>query len=190
MPKKLTKIELGGVSFSTGHYGKLEGIDLKTTFIVSISNGNLRKGLEKNYGLIEGDRYFCFLNMVLGYKLGPSWEIYSTYRDSLKLQRIREGIVWPEERREIEKNYHRSFVDEILGKIDLKKLILEISKEALKQGKSSVVFLCHEKPHEFCHRFILAKYLNMFILQQEVQEIFVGRRHDFHKGRVRRIKKY
>ena len=172
--KKLTKKELKGVEFFTSHYGNLGKIDLKTTLVVSISGGKMLKELKKTYGKEKGEEYFYLLDMMLGSELGPSWKIYSTYKNSTK------------PKKEKEEEYYRSFIYEVLAKVDLKKLILDISETAFKQGKDKVVFLCYEKPNEFCHRFILAEDLDIFVLQQKVNELLVGdKRQVCFRGRLK-----
>ena len=172
--EKITEGQVGGVKFFTSYYGNLEKMNLKTTLTVSISSGSILEELKKVYGPVEGEKYFYLLDILLGYKLGPSWEIYSTYKNSTK------------PKREKEYEYYGSFINNVWGKVNLRKLILNISEIAFRQGKNKVVFLCYEEPHEFCHRFIVAEILNESVLQQKIKELFVGdEAQTFFGGRLK-----
>lgn len=55
-----------------------------------------------------------------------------------------------------EDRYTHRYLSEVLDKLDPNKVIADINM--LAQG-SDVALCCYEKPNEFCHRHILAKWL-------------------------------
>ena len=57
--------------------------------------------------------------------------------------------------------YTRRYKEEILGKLDPKKVYdEEIAHYAKIRGKDKVVLLCYENADKFCHRHIVADWLN------------------------------
>lgn len=55
-----------------------------------------------------------------------------------------------------EDRYTHRYLSEVLGKLDAQKVLSEI--KALGNGED-VALCCYEKPGEFCHRHIVAKWL-------------------------------
>lgn len=55
-----------------------------------------------------------------------------------------------------EERYTHRYINEVLGKLDANKLIEQIS--SISRG-SDVALCCYEKPTDFCHRHIVAKWI-------------------------------
>jgi hypothetical protein len=56
-----------------------------------------------------------------------------------------------------EEDYIKEFQEEVLNKIDINDILREYS---LKYGAMSrIVFLCYEKPEDFCHRQLVAEHI-------------------------------
>ena len=75
-------------------------------------------------------------------KLAPSWSIWKEWHDS----------------NEPDKNEHyvSRFVPEILGELDVKQVADDLKKMA---DSKTPCLICYEKPNEFCHRHVVAKWL-------------------------------
>lgn len=55
--------------------------------------------------------------------------------------------------------YVRRFINEVLNQLDYKAVIADL--EALTNAnQENIVLLCYEKPSDFCHRHIVAEWLN------------------------------
>lgn len=55
--------------------------------------------------------------------------------------------------------YITQYNNEILSKLNAKDIVDTLSKMAKAFGKHKIVLQCWEKPGEFCHRWIVAKWL-------------------------------
>lgn len=73
-------------------------------------------------------------------RLAPSWSIYKEYKDSLDRER-----------------YVRRFTAEILSGLDRSEVMRDL--ENLSDGKD-IVLVCYEKPGDFCHRHLIAEWLD------------------------------
>ena len=78
-------------------------------------------------------------------KLAPSWSIFNEWKKSGNTER-----------------YIERFYKEILGPLDPKKVFDDLGDNA--------ILLCYEKPGIFCHRHIVADWLNM-LLGLEITEL-------------------
>jgi len=76
-------------------------------------------------------------------KLAPSWSIWKEWHDSTAPDK--------------NEQYVKRFIPERLGKLDLEKTIMEIIGMA---GSKTPCLLCYEKPGDFCHRHLVAEWLN------------------------------
>ena len=74
-------------------------------------------------------------------KLAPSWSIYSDWKFNHHDNEI----------------YTKRFNEEILGKLDPKQVISELLERT--DGKQPCL-ICYEKPMDFCHRHLVADWLN------------------------------
>ena len=61
---------------------------------------------------------------------------------------------------EDEDEYTRRYKSEVLGRLDYRSVIAEIEALAKSCGKQSAVLLCYEKPPKFCHRSLVAEWIN------------------------------
>lgn len=75
-------------------------------------------------------------------KLAPSYNILVNYKTDYD-----------------EVKYIERFNDEILSKLDASQVISELNRFAGGSDKN-IVLLCYETPLEFCHRHLVAKWLN------------------------------
>ena len=99
-------------------------------------------------------------------KLAPSWSIWNDWHlNMINSEQAKD--------REAAKKsactvYTNRFKEEILGKLDPMKVVLDIFQ--LANGKIPVL-LCYEKPGDFCHRHLVADWLNT---NNELLERFIG----------------
>lgn len=56
--------------------------------------------------------------------------------------------------------YTRQFRERVLGRLDYGSTITDIERVALMAGKRKAVLLCFEKPPKFCHRSLVAEWIN------------------------------
>ena len=61
---------------------------------------------------------------------------------------------------EDEAEYTRRFKAEVLGCLDYRHIVNEICAKATAMGRSKAILLCYEKPPKFCHRSLVAEWLN------------------------------
>ena len=95
-------------------------------------------------------------------KLAPKLVTYTPYAEKLEeLERLKENITKVKEylefRKQIEDEYIRSYYDLRLKDLDVKGL-LNILNE--KFG-NDIILLCHEPIDEFCHRRLIADYIEL-----------------------------
>lgn len=99
-------------------------------------------------------------------KLAPSWDIWKTWHDQ-----IEEGKNNQEYFKTIKKGaniaYTLRFNKQILGNLNAVEVVNDIFK--LADGKIPVL-LCYEKPGDFCHRHLVADWLNSNIHDVTVVE--------------------
>lgn len=81
----------------------------------------------------EGWNYYWYK------KLAPSWSIWKQYDTGKNIQL-----------------YTDRFYSEILGKLDPKQVYDDLQKFG-----SNLILLCYEKPSDFCHRHLVADWLNI-----------------------------
>ncbi len=99
-------------------------------------------------------------------KLAASWSIWNDYHLSMinsEQAKNREAA-----KKSACTAYTNRFKDEILGNFDAVEVVKNIFK--LADGKTPVL-LCYEKPEDFCHRHLVAEWLNA---NNDVFERFVG----------------
>ena len=92
-------------------------------------------------------------------KLAPKLVTYTPYAEKIKeLQNIKEdAFKLKEYRKQIEDEYIRSYYDIRLKDLDVKKLLNTLNE---KFG-SDIILLCHEGLDEFCHRRLIADYIEL-----------------------------
>lgn len=56
--------------------------------------------------------------------------------------------------------YIKCFNEQVLDKLNAAEVVLDFSRILLSIGKSDVCLICYEKPNEFCHRHLVADWLN------------------------------
>lgn len=91
-------------------------------------------------------------------KLAPRLNTYITYFEKYKqLQSIKNNLEYINFRKEIEDEYIKSYYETRLKEIDIEEL-LEILNN--KFG-NEIILLCHEPVDEFCHRRLVADYIEL-----------------------------
>ena len=76
-------------------------------------------------------------------KLAPSWSIWKEWHDSTAPDK--------------NEHYVSRFIPERLDKLDVQNVLNEIIELV---GSKTPCLLCYEKPDEFCHRHLVADWLN------------------------------
>ena len=61
---------------------------------------------------------------------------------------------------EDEREYTRRYRSEVLARLDVHEEIEAVKRIARAQGKRRVVLMCYEKPPRFCHRSLVAEWMN------------------------------
>ena len=94
-------------------------------------------------------------------KLAPLLMTYLLYADALKdLEKIKDSIP-PEEytkkKRKIEVTYIKSYYETRLKNLEMEDFLKTLEA---KFG-TNIIFLCHEPVNEFCHRRVLADYIEL-----------------------------
>lgn len=56
--------------------------------------------------------------------------------------------------------YIKCFNEQVLDKLNVAEVILDLSNILLSVGKTDICLICYEKPHDFCHRHLVANWLN------------------------------
>lgn len=82
-------------------------------------------------------------------KLAPSWNILSAFKHP---ELVGEEAASKE-------TYIKRFTEEILDKLDAFQVVSELEK-LTGVDDSKIVLLCYEKPTDFCHRHLVADWLN------------------------------
>ena len=95
-------------------------------------------------------------------KLAPKLITYTLYAEQLEeLKKLKEDVTKLKEyldfRRQIEDEYIRSYYDIRLKDLDVKELLYTLND---KYG-DDIIFLCHEPVDEFCHRRLIADYIEL-----------------------------
>ena len=72
---------------------------------------------------------------------------------------------WHQERNK--EVYKRHFKNQVLHKLHVYEIIEDLKK--LSKGKD-IALICYEKPGEFCHRKLVAEWLNSLYAKDRVQE--------------------
>ena len=95
-------------------------------------------------------------------KLAPRLFTYNSYAKKLeKLKKLKEDISrlreYMEYRKKIEDEYIQSYYDTRLKNLDVMELLYKLSG---KYG-NDIILLCHEPVDEFCHRRLIADYIEL-----------------------------
>lgn len=94
-------------------------------------------------------------------KLAPRLMTYLLYADALKdLEKIKDSIPLEEytkKKREIEFTYIKSYYETRLRNLEMEDFLKTLEA---KFG-TNIIFLCHEPVNEFCHRRVLADYIEL-----------------------------
>jgi uncharacterized protein YeaO (DUF488 family) len=56
--------------------------------------------------------------------------------------------------------YIKCFNEQVLDKLNAAEVILDLSSMLLSLGKTDICLVCYEKPGDFCHRHLVADWLN------------------------------
>ena len=73
-------------------------------------------------------------------RLAPKWEFFK---------------VWQENH---DNDYYiREFAEKVTGKLNAKNVVMELGRMS---GGRDIALVCYEKPGNFCHRHLVAKWLN------------------------------
>ena len=115
-------------------------------------------------------------------KLAPKLVTYTPYAEKLEeLKKLKEDVSklkeYLEFRKEIEDEYIKSYYDIRLRDLDVKTLLYTLNREF----GNDIILLCHEPVDEFCHRRLIADYIELktgiYIPEVSVDE----------KGNVKRL---
>lgn len=94
-------------------------------------------------------------------KLAPRLMTYLLYADALKdLEKIKDSIPLEEytkKKRKIEFTYIKSYYETRLRNLEMEDFLKTLEA---KFG-TNIIFLCHEPVNEFCHRRVLADYIEL-----------------------------
>ena len=94
-------------------------------------------------------------------KLAPRLMTYLLYADALKdLEKVKDSIPLEEytkKKRKIEFTYIKSYYETRLRNLDMEDFLKTLEA---KFG-TNIIFLCHEPVNEFCHRRVLADYIEL-----------------------------
>lgn len=94
-------------------------------------------------------------------KLAPRLMTYLLYADALKdLEKIKDSIPLEEytkKKRKIEFTYIKSYYETRLRNLEMEDFLKTLEA---KFG-TNIIFLCHEPVNEFCHRRVLANYIEL-----------------------------
>lgn len=75
-------------------------------------------------------------------KLAPKWKFFKVYKETGN-----------------EEHYVKHYYKEVLDKLLASDVVYDLYKKS--NGKD-IVLLCYEKPNEFCHRHLVAKWLHYY----------------------------
>lgn len=111
---------------------------------------------------ITGDGGNAWNYFGLAYKkLAPLLMTYLLYADALKdLEKIKDSIPLEEytkKKRKIEFTYIKSYYETRLKNLEMEDFLKTLEA---KFG-TNIIFLCHEPVNEFCHRRVLADYIEL-----------------------------
>lgn len=81
--------------------------------------------------------------------LAPTWDIYNEYKQ-----------------RGDHNRYALRYKIEVLAKLDRARVYYRLNT-IMRNNKKDVILLCYEKPNEFCHRHLIAEWLDMGIAEWE-----------------------
>lgn len=94
-------------------------------------------------------------------KLAPRLMTYLLYADALKdLEKIKDSIPieeYTKKKRKIEFTYIKSYYETRLKNLEMEDFLKTLES---KFG-TNIIFLCHEPVNEFCHRRVLADYIEL-----------------------------
>ncbi len=94
-------------------------------------------------------------------KLAPRLMTYLLYADALKdLEKIKDSIPieeYTKKKRKIEFTYIKSYYETRLKNLEMEDFLKTLDA---KFG-TNIIFLCHEPVNEFCHRRVLADYIEL-----------------------------
>lgn len=123
------------IKFFTSYYANIP--NLEGYFLISISGGitpEIEKVIDKH------DK-----------RMAPNLSLFSQYKKSQEIKDV--STSFNEER------YVKRFKKEVLSNIEINSFIEEY-KNIYAEHKKDIVFLCYEKPEDFCHRHIVQEFLN------------------------------
>jgi len=91
-------------------------------------------------------------------KLAPKLVTYTTYAKKLEeLKKIKELKEYIGFKKQIEDEYIKSYYDIRLKELDVKNLLYMLNEKFGNQ----IILLCHEPIDEFCHRRLIADYIEL-----------------------------
>ncbi len=95
-------------------------------------------------------------------KLAPKLVTYMSYATKYEeLQKLKSNVTAVKEylkyRKQIEDEYIRSYYDLRLKELDVEKLLFTLNE----RFGSDIILLCHESVDEFCHRRLVADYIEL-----------------------------
>lgn len=91
-------------------------------------------------------------------KLAPKLSTFLSYKEKLdKLELTKDKELYKKLRKEIEDEYIKSYYDIRLKNLNVKELLYTLKE---KYGEN-IILLCHEEINEFCHRRLIADYIEL-----------------------------
>lgn len=128
-------------------------------------------------------------------KLAPRLMTYLLYADALKdLEKIKDSIPieeYTKKKRKIEFTYIKSYYETRLKNLEMEDFLKTLEA---KFG-TNIIFLCHEPVNEFCHRRVLADYIELqtgvYIPEVKIMsnDEFTLKRHLNYKQELKRVMK-
>ncbi len=155
---------LSGIYASNGMLcGNMEEKYIKNEPNIIFGTGNYYNVKKGNTVSITGDGGNAWGYFGPAYKkLAPRLETYTPYAEKLEeLQKLKKDLnkvkEYLEIRKQIEDKYIKSYYDIRLKDLDVNELLYTLNE---KYG-NNIILLCHEPVDEFCHRRLVADYIEL-----------------------------
>lgn len=126
---------------------------------IILGTGNYENVKSGNTVFITGDGGNAWGYFGPAYKkLAPRLNTYITYFEKYKqLQSIKNNLEYINFRKEIEDEYIKSYYETRLKEIDIEELLGILNN----RFGIEIILLCHEPVDEFCHRRLVADYIEL-----------------------------
>lgn len=130
--------------------------DLSKIILGTSNYNNIKEG---NTVTVTGDGGNAWGYFGPSYKkLAPKLSTFLPYKEKLgKLELTKDKELYKKLRKEIEDEYIKSYYDIRLKNLNVKELLYTLKE---KYGEN-IILLCHEEINEFCHRRLIADYIEL-----------------------------